>query len=168
VASRPQLPSSFLRPDLEATGFEGWRTWDALREAEYPVPVKPLCYVIYRPSSAAPAFLDANPGGRFKGRDPTVPAPTLAAKWVTRAHAVNIGKANVGRSRLKTYARFGAGDPVAHWGGRYIWQLADADELLVAWHEVGWQETARDYEKRLLALFRHLHEGRLPFANLVS
>lgn len=72
------------------------------------------------------------------------------------------------RRRLSEFGAFGAGEPVAHWGGRLIWQLADASELLVAWHEVTWAETAREYEKRLLSRFGKLHDGRRPFANLTG
>ena len=72
------------------------------------------------------------------------------------------------RLRLSEFAAFGAGEPHAHWGGRLIWQLADANELLVAWHEVTWAETARDYEKRLLSRFVEVHDGRRPFANLTG
>lgn len=69
------------------------------------------------------------------------------------AHTVYLGKGDKLRTRLRTYARFGAGDPkAAHWGGRYIWQLADAAELLVAWRELGDRvETARLDEIALLA-----------------
>jgi hypothetical protein len=49
-----------------------------------------------------------------------------------------------------------------------IWQLADAGELLIAWHAVTWDETARQYEKRLLAHFADLDDGRRPFANLTG
>jgi hypothetical protein len=31
-----------------------------------------------------------------------------------------------------------------------------------------WDETARDYERRLLAAFARRHEGRRPFANLTG
>jgi hypothetical protein len=72
---------------------------------------------------------------------------------VPGAEVVYIGKADDAGRRLKQFARFGAGEPVGHWGGRYIWQLADSSELLVAWHAISWEELARDYEKRLLARF---------------
>ena len=57
---------------------------------------------------------------------------------------------------------------MAHWGGRYIWQLDDTDQLLVAWHAINWSEDAREYEKRLLAHFADLHDNRRPFANLTG
>jgi hypothetical protein len=165
---QPPLPTSFERAHLEAAGFSGWATFTQLRSAYDSIPCTPLCYVVYRTGGTSPVFRTENSGGRFKGRNPTVPGATLQAKWVQDAHTLNIGKADVGRTRLKAYARFGAGEPVAHWGGRYIWQLKDADDLLVAWHEIGWVETARDYERRLMSCFRECHNGRLPFANLTS
>jgi hypothetical protein len=48
------------------------------------------------------------------------------------------------------------------------WQLADADDLLVAWHEITWAEAAREYERRLLRAFVEQHDGRRPFANLTG
>lgn len=81
---------------------------------------------------------------------------------------VYIGKADVADRRLRQFARFGAGEKIGHWGGRYIWQLLDSDQLLVAWHAISWAELARDYEKRLLAHFAGLHGGVRPFANLTG
>jgi hypothetical protein len=116
----PPLPTSFLRPDLEAAGFVGWRTWDELRADRFvQIPSGPGVYVIYRPSATDPEFLDVNPGGHFKRRDPTVDVAALEAKWVPGAHVVYIGKADVAAKRLKQFARFGAGKPIGHWGGRY-------------------------------------------------
>jgi hypothetical protein len=57
---------------------------------------------------------------------------------------------------------------VGHWGGRYIWQLADAAELLVAWRELDDAGTARNDERRLLERFAELHHGQRPFANLTG
>lgn len=165
----PALPQSFERTDLEALGFAGWRTWEQLRASELAdVPSAPGAYLVFRDALTEPIFLDASPAGHFKGRDPTVSLATLADKWVQGARVVYIGKANVLRRRLRQYARFGANDPVGHWGGRFIWQLADSDELLVAWHAISWDEVARGYERRLVRRFAELHDGRRPFANLAS
>jgi hypothetical protein len=76
------LPTSFDRPDLAATGFVGWRMWDELRSSNLrEVPSVPAVYVVFRPTTGAPTFLDTNPGRRFKEKDPTVPIEALAANW---------------------------------------------------------------------------------------
>lgn len=94
---------------------------------------------------------------------PSSPTSTTATPQV-----VYIGKADVLRRRLTQFGQFGAGEPVGHRGGRLIWQLADAGDLLVAWHEITWGEAARDYERRLLAAFAEQRSGRRPFANLTG
>lgn len=174
----PLLPGAFTRAGLTAAGFEGWLTWPKIRKAGYAdIPPLPGVYVIVRIAAAPPAFVHPGTGGRFKGEDPSVPQARLEAEWVDGARVLDIGKADAPkaggvndglRGRLREYGRFGAGEPVGHRGGRLIWQLADADRLLVAWHVVTWDETARDYERRLLARFAELHDGRRPFANLTG
>lgn len=169
VASVTPVPESFARAELQAAGFVGWKTWDELRACSLSeVPPSAGCYVLYRSSTAPPDFLELSPGGRFKERDPTVAASVLADKWLDGAHVMYIGKADSVRARLRQYARFGVGEPVGHWGGRYIWQLADSAELLIAWRCVEGAESARDYEKRLLKRFAELHGQHRPFANLVG
>jgi hypothetical protein len=169
VPDRPTLPRSFSRHDLEAAGFVGWRTWDELRRTGLSeVPAAAASYVVYRPSGLGVQFRARTPGGHFKGEDPTVPTGRLTSKWVSAAHVVYIGKADQARLRLTQFARFGAGERVGHWGGRYIWQLVDSAELLVAWHPISWSESAREYEKRLLEAFARLHGGARPFANLTG
>ena len=131
------LPESLDRRGLSAVGFVGWESWAQLRsEAFAPVPTGPAVYVVYRPAAGAPEFLKSNPGGRFKGKDPSVEQEVLTANWVQGANVVYIGKADNARRRLTQFARFGAGEPVGHWGGRLIWHLADSDQLLVAWHPI--------------------------------
>jgi hypothetical protein len=167
--ARPSLPNHFDRNGLTAAGFAGWQTWAELRSNDYrQVPHAPAVYVVYRDTDDLPDFLDANPGGRFKAKDPTVTRGELISNWVSGAHVVYIGKADLADRRLKQFARFGAGEPVGHWGGRLIWQLADSGALRVAWHTITWAEDARAYEKRLLALFATHNRGQRPFANLTG
>lgn len=164
-----QLPTSFSRTELESVGFVGWATWPKLRVSDYsPIPALPGAYVVYRPTADLPTFADPSPAGWFKGEDPTVPECRLRSEWVEGARGVYIGKADVLRRRLTQFGQFGAGEPVGHRGARLIWQLADASDLLVAWHEITWAETARDYERRLLSAFAVQHDGRRPFANLTG
>ncbi|WP_297343218.1 hypothetical protein [Amnibacterium sp.] len=134
------------------------------------IPTAPGVYTVIRPTDAPPTFLGTNPGGRFKGKDPSVSTDVLARNWVAGAEVLYIGRATPGstgrrglRKRLDEYRRFGAGDPVGHWGGRYLWQLADRDELLVAWNAT--EEDASVVESRMLRDFIADH-GALPFANL--
>jgi hypothetical protein len=153
-AELPPPPASFTRDDLKAAGFASWLTWPDLRAADFaPIPCKPGAYVVFRASDAEPEFVHPSPGGWFKGKDPSVSVERLQQEWVPGAHVVYIGKADFRkrrrdvealRKRLGEFGRFGAGEPVAHLGGRLIWQLADVDDLLVAWHPITWAEKARD------------------------
>lgn len=122
-------------------------------------------YAVLRETDQAPRFLDANPGGRFKDRDPTVPVSTLSSKWVKGAQTLYIGKGDNLQRRLKQYARFGRCEKVGHWGGRYIWQLADSEDLLVCWKRCNPEVSARALETELLEAFVARY-GKLPFANI--
>jgi hypothetical protein len=53
-------------------------------------------------------------------------------------------------------------------GGRHIWQIENADRLLVAWRMAPTPAAARADEGALIARFRSLHHGRRPFANLTG
>lgn len=154
----------FRRKALEAQGFHGWVTFGDLGELlKSGVSKEGGIYVVVCEGGAAPDYLRTNPGGRFKGRDPTVKQDALAANWVADAEVVYIGKANSLRRRLGEYMRFGRGVPIGHWGGRLIWQLADSAGLLVAWRETPGQ-VPKDVETALIAQFRDAY-GKPPFAN---
>lgn len=154
---------AWTRAALEAEGFVGWVTFEELGARLPSVPSDGGVYVVARDSADAPEFLDANPGGRFKGRDPTVELDALRANWVGGATIVYIGKADNLRRRLRQYMRFGEGVPVGHWGGRLIWQLADARDLVVGWLETP-DRIPKQVETELIAAFRRAHD-KPPFAN---
>ncbi|MGH4010541.1 MAG: hypothetical protein ACRDTH_20685 [Pseudonocardiaceae bacterium] len=116
-----------------------------------------------RPTIVEPTFVKISPAGWFKGKDPSVPIEELQRAWVPDAEVVYIGKAGDLRRRLNEYRRHGAGQRVGHWGGRYVWQLADRDLLLVAWQSTPAYDP-EDVESRLIAEFATVYTQR-PFAN---
>ncbi|MFD3779506.1 hypothetical protein [Streptomyces sp. NPDC058612] len=156
------------RRTLEERGFRGFVAFRELGDSG--APAKAGIYVVLRASTAAPSFLSRNPAGHLKGRDPSVTVDALDAAWVDGAMIMYIGKASAGtdgrrglRKRLDEYRRHGAGGMAGHWGGRYIWQLADSDDLLVAWMPVSERDPGAA-EAELIAEFTALHGAR-PFAN---
>jgi hypothetical protein len=151
--------------------FEGFETFEELRASAYePVPKCAGIYQVLWSTGYRPRFLNRSPAGWFKGRDPTVPIETLERKWVDRTACVYIGKAGGSRqratlrSRISQFERFGRGKPVAHWGGRYIWQVVGVNSLLVCWLPTP-KEFPYRVERKMLIEFQ-LKYGCLPFANL--
>lgn len=156
---------------LRDEGFEGFSSIGEIRSRRSIAPAAPGVYVVLRQQLGVVEFLERSTGGWFKERDPSVPIEKLEAKWVPDARVLYIGKADGGgrgargiRVRLGEYLRFGQGEPVGHWGGRYLWHLARADELLVCWRTCQRPPTE---EAQLLNAFREEY-GALPFANLKS
>jgi hypothetical protein len=96
-----------------------------------------------------------------------VAVSTLEAKWVESCQVVYLGKGDNLQRRLLQYARFGAGDPIGHWGGRYIWQLSDSAELRVARKRCEDGQTAVALEREIVARFKERY-GCLPFANIAD
>lgn len=162
-------PERWSLPALRSHGFVGFVTFDQLPRAD--VPTGPGVYIVLRTAQAGPTFEVTSRAGWFQQRDPSASIDSLTAAWVPESLVVYIGKASAGstgrrglRKRLEEFRRHGSGDPVGHWGGRYIWQLADSDELLVGWKETGIDDPTH-VESELLSQFV-ADFGTLPFANL--
>ena len=157
---------------LQVQGFEGFKTMGELMDgARTQIPARIGVYVVLRESEAAPQFLSEGTGGFFKGRNPNVSLAELNENWVEGTQVVYIGKAGgtdcsaTLQKRLSQYLRFGQGTNVGHWGGRYIWQLADSRDLVVCWKALT-NEAPRDVEQKMIADFKAAHAGKRPFANL--
>lgn len=154
-------PGDFSRDALEKAGFIGFVPFASLPTSK--VPTGGGVYVVLRPSQELPAFLAVSPAGTHKGRSPTVPRDTLRQKWVPGTSVVYVGKATSLFERLSGYRRQGSGGKAGHFGGRYIWQLTDSVDLIVAWRET--RGVPRAGEVQLVSPFRSQY-GSLPFANL--
>jgi hypothetical protein len=156
---------------LAEQGFSGFVRFSDLPTAG--VPTDPGVYVVVRPATTDPVFLPSSAAGWLKGKDPSVPIAVLENAWVEEASVMYIGKANLGstgdrglRKRLEEYRSHGTGKRTPHGGGRYIWQLADRDDLLVGWRPTA-DADARSLERQMIVEFEKAYQKR-PFANLVG
>ncbi|MBY6139226.1 hypothetical protein KUV26_07215 [Leisingera daeponensis] len=150
-------------------GWEGKTSFAGLLSGAVELPLEQGVYAVEIPRCFKVSFLPCSTGGRFKGRDPTVPIRRLQEKWVEGADILYFGKAGgtglrtTLKDRILLYAKFGAGRPVGHYGGRLIWQLAGAMDLTVQWKRTS--EEPRLAEKCLISAFLGEY-GKLPFANM--
>lgn len=145
-------------------GFEGFIPVAQLRESTSILPEEAGVYVVIRKSNAVPQFLEKGTGGFFKGKNPNVSIEVLTDNYVAESKTVYIGKAANLRKRVGELLSFGAGAAVSHWGGRFLWQLADSDGLIVAWKITPGCDP-RAIEAQMIQNFVSVH-GKRPFANL--
>lgn len=156
---------------LRKIGLEDGERISVLQESCEQVPSKKGVYLVVRQNNQPVRFSIISSGGHTKG-DPSVEVAILEQRWFHEPMVLYIGKAggtdqksNL-QKRIRAYVQFGLGKSRPHWGGRYIWQLADAKELAIYWLETPGIEP-REAEKKLLRLFKE-RWGKLPFANLKS
>lgn len=164
---------SFDQKALKAAGFKGFRSVASLQVSyAMEVPNSPSLYVLCRAGGRKPRFLAANPGGHFKGRDPTVPIAQLEERWISGAYVLYVGKAGSEkggatlRSRIRQLLKFAAGARVGHHGGRLLCQVEGAQEFLVAW-KASSDDIPCQQEKTMIAAFYQKY-GRRPFANIAG
>jgi len=163
-------PVTWTRAGLEAAGYEGYTTFAELRRQR--ASPRPGIYVVLRTDPTAPTFLRASTAGKLKNF--TAPIAVLEQNWIPGAEVVYIGLATHGvrrdgiHRRLKQFRRTGAGTADNHGGGVWIFQLADAEDILVCWRAADddSDEYVEALEHHLLADFVARPEhGRWPFAN---
>ncbi len=156
------MHTSFDQQELIDRGFVGFQLLRKLPRRCQQVPSGSGIYVVTLDPPVT-GFLGRSVGGHFKGSDPTVPVGRLEDKRLDGVPTLYIGRATDLRKRVDLLARYGRGEPVAHRGGRFLWQIAEHDRLRVAWKLDPDPVRA---EAELLDEFEAAL-GQLPFANLV-
>lgn len=156
------MATVFTGAGLKTAGFRGFERFSATDLAR--VPEGPGVYALLREKGAPPVFLERSTAGPHQGREATVPVEDLRAAWVERTPLLYVGESKTLRKRLSQLRRQGAGESASHYGGRYLWQLADSADLRLAWREEADPVAAK---RELIAEFRKTF-GCRPFANLVD
>lgn len=150
------IPASWDRPGFQGVGFKGFVPLLGLdREL---LPTHRGVYSVFRESSSRPTFIDSNVITRRKAYG----VGRLSDKWIDEQAVVYIGMAE---PKDGLYGRLGdfSKQSSSHTGGRALWQLADAADLIVAWVETS-EHVAEVVEKAYLRAFKEAH-GQYPFAN---
>ena len=151
---------------LKEQGFKGFVSVKKLIDDKSVVTKEPGVYIVLREAKSVPSFLEIGTGGFFKSENPNVTIQELKNNWIDDTQILYIGKATSLQRRLKQYMEFGEGKAVGHWGGRFIWQLEDAQDLIVCWNTFESEKVAKATESTLIEKFKFEHQGQRPFANL--
>ena len=153
-------------------GFEGFNSIKELQNNSSLIPKKMGIYYVLNVNNINPKFLKNGTGGFFKDKNPNVSTTELEQNWNLNTEILYIGKAGsidgnaTLQSRLKQYINFGLGKKVGHWGGRYIWQIENSQELIICWKTTEKIEP-RELEKEHIKNFK-IEFGKRPFANLTD
>ncbi len=137
-------------------------------------PVKGVYLVLYK-GIGRPEFVGTGTAGPFRGANPNVPLEQLEKCWVDGTPVLFIGKAGgtsrvTGklskdslRSRISKFVKVGRGEKVGRWGGRYVWQIRNAGDLVICWKKM-YERDPLEVQNRLLRNFETVYHKR-PFAN---
>lgn len=151
---------------IKDAGFTGFRSIKDYYAQQQALPDSKGVYIILMPEGFKRVFVQQGSGGFFKGKNPNVSIAELEQNWINNTPVLYIGKASSLRKRLRQYFQFGDGKNVGHYGGRFIWQLSGAKQLLVAWLPTPHYDP-ESIESGLIQDFREQFLTR-PFANLTK
>ena len=149
--------------EIKKYGFKGFESVKDLREDSSRIPKKKGVYLVLKPQDMDVDFLETGTGGHTKG-NPNVSRDKLKAKRIEDMLILYIGR--TGRTlykRINELLRFGQGESIGHWGGRYLWQINHSEELVICWKEMQ-DEDPEEIKNRLLLDFESKY-SKLPFAN---
>lgn len=158
------------REQLKVQDFKGFITIGELKKSYKAIPKEKGVYVVLREKDDRPEIYGKRPFDSQEKKYPSYTKQELEDKWVEGTHIVYIGKAGSScqktelHKRISTYIRFGKGKKAPHGGGRSIWQLADADDLVVCWKTLTEEEPCC-VEFKMIVDFYNQHNNKLPFAN---
>ena len=158
------------RSEIQKQGFQGFITVSKLWSDNSSIPKQRGVYLVINPAYDNPQFLSTGVGGFFKGKDPNVPIEELQKNTIENSQVIYIGKAGSPEgkatlnSRLVQYLKFGQKKNVGHWGGRYIWQLKNYNDLIFCWKTTPMSDP-RIIEKDMIEDFIEQF-GSMPYANL--
>lgn len=156
--------------EIKQQGFKGFKTVKELWENKKDIPKKMGVYLVIDTNFESTDFINPGVGGFFKGKDPNVQISDLKLNLVSNSQVVYIGKAGGStvkatlHSRLGQYLSFGQTKNIGHYGGRFIWQIKEHQNLVFCWKETPNEEPVK-VERDLINQFRNQF-GKLPYANL--
>jgi len=158
--------------ELKNNGFIGFKKISELFFDTSSIPTIKGIYIVLNQNKKLCDFLAEGTGGYFKSKNPNISIDLLKSYWVDKTIVVYIGKAGSDsskatlKSRLSQYLGFGQGKSIGHYGGRLIWQLKNANDLVICWKPLA-IEDPRKLENNLIQMFVSKY-GKRPFANLVN
>lgn len=102
----------FTQQHLQQVGFEGFAPF--VHDLAARIPDTPGVYVVLWNGSDEPQVQLKSTGGRFKGREPSVPAHKAEPKLTLPTPTLYIGQTTKSlRDRIELLRRFGRGSPSA-------------------------------------------------------
>lgn len=150
--------------------FEGFESLEHYEKNLHEISAERGLYVIIMQEGSPIEFTEKSCAGIFGQRKPDVAIELLKEQWVSDTLILFIGQAGrkmkscTIRKKIKKLISYGRGKKEAHFQGRYIWQIRNPFNLLLAW-------TVFDFDKEIPTTYELLdnffkRHNKAPFANL--